>query len=86
MTDNIKTNINQCNYAIENETKFDTTFILSNGNKDPLPVATFSIRRGKKQIATTVAGITRLWDSKATNSTIKINTINNISSRCRLIM
>ena len=71
MTNNIKKNKNQHNEAIENEPKFDNIFGLSNGNKYPLPVVTVSLISGKKQRAMVVAGIKCLWDSGATNSTIK---------------
>ena len=58
MTNNIKTNKDQCNDAIENELKFDNSFNLSRGIKYPLPVVTVSLRGGKKHIAMTVAGLT----------------------------
>ena len=58
MTDNIKTNKNQCNDAIEIDPKFDNTLSLSGGTKDPLPVVTVSLRGGNKKIATTDAGLT----------------------------
>ena len=72
LINNIKKNNNQHNDAIENEPKFNNIFSLSIGTKDPLPVVTFSIRGGKKQISSMVDGLTLLWDSRATNSVIKI--------------
>ena len=61
----------QRNEAIENEPKFDNIFSSSSGTKDHLTVVTVSLRGGKKHRATTVAGLTCLWDSGATNSMIK---------------
>ena len=72
VNNNIKTNKNQRNDAIENQPKFDNIFNLSSGNKYPLPVVNVSLRGGKKKRATTVAGLTCLWDSGATDSMIKI--------------
>ena len=72
LINNIKKNNNQHNDAIENEPKFNNIFSLSIGTKDPLPVVTFSIRGGKKQISSMVDGLTLLWNSRATNSVIKI--------------
>ena len=72
MTDSIKKNENQCNDAIENETKFDNTFILYIRTKDPLLVVTVSLRVGKKKISMMVDGLTCLWNSGATESMIKI--------------
>ena len=40
MTDNIKTNINQCYDTIDNDPKFDNTSKFSIGNKDLLPIVT----------------------------------------------
>ena len=71
LTDNIKTNKNQHKDTIENETKFDNTFILYSGDKDPLPVVTISLQGGRKRIETAVTGITCLWDSRATGIRIK---------------
>ena len=72
MTDNIKKNKNQHDGIIEYEPKFDNKFILSSGTKDPLPVVTVSLNRGKKQRATIITSLTCLWDIGATNSVIKI--------------
>ena len=72
VTDNKNKTKNQRNEAIENETKFDNTFNLSIRNKDPLTLVTFIIQGGKKQGATTVDGLTCLWDGGYTNSMIKI--------------
>ena len=54
MTDNIKKNKNQHNYAIGNEPMFDNKFSLSSGNTDPLLLVTVNLRGGKKQRATMV--------------------------------
>ena len=58
VNNNIKKDKDQHNEAIENEPKFDSSFNLSSGTKDPLPVVTVSLRGDKKHIATTVASIT----------------------------
>ena len=58
VTDNIKTNKYQRNDANENDPKFDSSFNLSSGTKDPLPVLTVSLQGGKKHISMTVAGLT----------------------------
>ena len=71
MNDNIKNNNNKCNDAIEYDPKFDNIFILSSGTKYPLAVATEIFRGGRKQGATTIAGLTCLWDSGSINSIIK---------------
>ena len=71
MTDNINKNKNEHNDPIEYEPRFDSKFILSSGTKDPLPVVTVSLRRGKKQRAKIIAGLTCLWDSRATDVMIK---------------
>ena len=73
MTDNIKDYNDQHNDAIYNEPTLDnSTFSLSTSTRDPLPVVTVSLGRGKKHRATVVAGLTCLWDSGATDSMIKI--------------
>ena len=73
VTYNLKNYKYQSNEAIHSEPKFDTSsFNLSSGTSYPLPVVTVSLRVVKKHRATTVAGITCLWDSGATNSMIKI--------------
>ena len=70
---NLKTNKDQSNEAIDNELTFDTSnFNLSTGANNPLPVVTVSLQGGKKHRATTVSGITCLWDSGATGSMINI--------------
>ena len=58
VTDNIKKDKDQHNYAIENELKFDSSFNLYIRSKDPLTVVTISLRGGKKHRAMTVSGIT----------------------------
>ena len=65
-------NKDQCNDTIEYEPKFDNTFSLSCGIKDPPPpVVTFRLWEGKKYRATIIYGLTCLWNSGATESTIK---------------
>ena len=58
--------------SFQNEPKFDNIFSLSSRTKDPLPVVTFVLRVGKKQIAMMVACLTCLWDSGATDIINKI--------------
>ena len=73
VTDNKNKSKDQHNDAIYNEPTFDTdNFNLSSWNKDPLPVVTISLRGGNKYRATTVAILTCLRDSGATNTMIKI--------------
>ena len=72
VTDNIRTNKNQHNDAIENDLKFNHTFSLSSGAKEPLPVVIIGLLGDKKHIATMVAGITCLWDIRYTDSMNKI--------------
>ena len=51
---------------------FDTSnFNLSSGTSNPLPVVNVSLRGGNKHRATTVDGLTCLWDSGATDSMLK---------------
>ena len=45
--DNIKDYKDQNNKAIENEPKFDSSFNLSSGTKEPPPVVTVSLLGGK---------------------------------------
>ena len=71
VTDNINTTKNQHNDSIENEPKFDNTFNLSSGTKDPLIVVTVCLRGGKKHRATNVDDLTCLWDSGDTGITNK---------------
>ena len=72
VTYNLNNYNNQSNEAINSEpTFYNSSFNLSSGTSDPLPVVTVSLQWGKKHRATIVAGITCLWDSGATNSTIK---------------
>ena len=72
VNDSIKTNKDRRNDSIENDPKFDYCFNLSSGTTYPLPVATVSPRKGKKNRATNVAGLICLWDSGATYIMIKI--------------
>ena len=73
MTNNIKDYNDQYNDAIDIEpTLNNSSFNLSSGTRDPLPVVTDYLRGGKKHRATIVAGITCLWDRGATDSMIKI--------------
>ena len=71
MNNNTKTNKDQRDDVIGNDPKFDSSFNLSSGTKDPLPVVTVSLRGGKKYTATDASGIICLWDRGATNSMIK---------------
>ena len=71
--DNINTNKCQLNDTIYNDTAFDNnSFNLSICNRDPLPVVTVTLLVSKKHRATTVDGITCVWDSGATDNMIKI--------------
>ena len=73
VNNNIKTNKDQLNDAIYNELTFDTnSFNSSSGTSEPLPVVNVTLRVCKKHRATIDAGITCLWDSRATNSMINI--------------
>ena len=73
VTENLKNYKDQSNEAINSETTFDnSSFNLSSGTSDPLPVVTVSLWWGKKHRATIVASIKCLWDSGATDSMIKI--------------
>ena len=71
------------NDAIENELKFDHKFTLSSKTKDPLPVVTVSLRKGKKQRAANIYVLKCLWDSGATNSMIKRKHTNHYEYRMR---
>ena len=67
VTKNLNIYKDQSNEAINSEPTFDiSSFNLSSGTSDPLPVVTVSLWVGKKHRATTVEGITCLWDSGAT--------------------
>ena len=58
MTDNLNNYNDRSNEAIDNELSFDdSSFNLSSGTIDPLPVVTVSLRGGNKHRATVVAGI-----------------------------
>ena len=72
VTDHINKDKDQHNEAIENDPKFDCSFNLSITTKYPLLVVSVSLLGGKKHGATTVNGLTCLWDSGATNIMIKI--------------
>ena len=72
VTNNLKTPKYQLNEAIDNELTFDiNNFNLYSGTNDPLTVVTVFLREGKKHGATTDDGLTSLWDSRATDSTLK---------------
>ena len=71
VTSNVINN-NQCDDAMEYDPKFDYTFSLSSGTKEPLPVVTVSLGVGKKHRATIISGLKCLWDNRATNIMIKI--------------
>ena len=78
--DNIKTNKYQLNEVIHNDTTFDTSiFNSSSGTIYPLPVLTVNLQGCKKNIATTVAGLTCLWDSGATDSMANRKTLNTMN-------
>ena len=65
-TEKLKKYRDQSNEAINSEPKFDTSsFNLSSGTSDPLPVTTVSLRGGKKHRAMTVDSLIYLWDSRA---------------------
>ena len=82
--DNLKNYKDQSNEAINSEPTFDTSsFNLSSGTRYPLPVVTVSLLGGKKHRATTVAVLTLLWDSGATNSMIKRQHTNNYERKIR---
>ena len=67
MTNNINTNKYQLHEAIYNDRTFDTSIFNSySGTRDQLPVITVTLRRAKKHRTTTVAVLTCLWDSGAT--------------------
>ena len=73
VTDNLNNYKYQSNEAIKSYPKFDnSSFNLSRGTSYPLPVITVSLRGGNKHRATTVAGLTCMWDKRATNNIIKI--------------
>ena len=68
MIDNLKNYKDHSNEAIHSEPKFGpSSFNLSSGTRDPLPVVIVSLRGGNKHISTVVSGLTCLWDSGATN-------------------
>ena len=84
VTRNLKTNKDQSNEAINNETTFDTSnFNLSRDNSNPLPVVTVSLQVGKKNRATNIAGITCFWYSGATGSMIKRKHTKNYERKMR---
>ena len=72
VNNNTKTNKDQLNDAIYNETTFDTSrFNSSSRTRDPLPVVNITLWGGKKHRSAIVSGLTWLWDSGATDSIIK---------------
>ena len=84
VTEKLKNYKDHINEAINSEPKFDTSsFNLSSGTSDPLPVVTVSLRVGRKHIATTVAGLTCLWYIGATKSMIKILHTNHYERKMR---
>ena len=84
VTDNLNNYKYQSNESINNEQTFDTSsFNLSSSTSDPLPVVTIYLRRGKKNIATTAACLTRLWYSGVTNRMIKIRHTKNYERKMR---
>ena len=71
MTNNIN-NKDQCDDAIEDELIFYNKFSLSSAiNIDPLILLTVRLREVKEHRATIISGLECLWDSGATNITIK---------------
>ena len=71
VTDNIETKKYQPNKSIKNEPTFHTsTFNSYSETRYPLTVVTVTLRGDKKNVATTVDGLTCLWDSGATDSMI----------------
>ena len=72
MIENLKNHKDHSNEAINSETEFDTSsFNLSSGTSDPLPVLNVSLRGGKKHRVTTASGIKCLWESEDTDRMIK---------------
>ena len=72
MIDNLNIYNDKINEDIDNEPGFDnSSFSLSSGTSDPLPLVTVSLRGGNKHRATVVAGLTCLWDSGSTDRMIK---------------
>ena len=64
VSENLNNYNNQNNEAINCEATFyNSSFNLSRGTRDPLPVVTVSLRGGKKHRATIVAGLTCFWDT-----------------------
>ena len=63
VTNNIKTNKNQQNGAIEYEPRFYNKFSLSSGTKDPLSVVTVRLIGGKKKRGGMASRLIFLWDS-----------------------
>ena len=59
MTSNVINN-NQCDDAMEYDPKFDYTFSLSSGTKEPLKLVTVILRGGKKHRETIISGLTCL--------------------------
>ena len=77
-------NYNQVNGVIENELKFDSSNSLANNPvKYPLPIVNLILRDGKKSRQNLKSGLTRLWDSGATNSMINCKHINPYRSKRR---
>ena len=73
MTDNLNNYEYQSNEAINSEPKFDnSSFNLSSGTSDLIPVVNVSLRGGEKHRARIIAGITCLWNSVATDNMIEI--------------
>ena len=84
VTNNLNNNKDKINEAINSEPTFDTSnFSLSRGTSNRLPVVTVSLQGRKKNRATTVAGITCLWDSGANGKMIKRQHTNNYERKMR---
>ena len=71
VTNNIKKNNNENNGATEYEPRVNNKFSLASGSNYPLTVVTVILIGGKKQTATTIAGLTFLWDSRNTDRVVK---------------
>ena len=73
MANKIK-NKDQRNDAIEYGPKFDSKFSLSIRTKEPLPVVTVILRRGKKKGGTTESMINR-WHTKSYDFKMRSNKV-----------
>ena len=84
MTDNLNNYNDQSNETINSEPTFDhSSFNLSSGTSESLPVVTVSLQGGKINRETIVAGLTCLWDIRATESMIKRRHTNHYERKMR---